>query len=389
MEERVVDRVGEAVSAALDPFVERGDVAGLAWTVVVGGEECRGAAGVPVDAVFRIASVTKPFVSVLARQLVEEGRIGLDDPLDDVLPELADRRVLRDPRGPIDGPTVPAVRPITLRDLLTFRFGLGMDFDFSAPQPVLDAMDELGVGVGPTAPEVAPDEYLRRLGGLPLAHQPGRRWLYHTGSDVVGVLVERIRGRSLDQVLRDHLLDPLGLVDTGFSVRADQRDRCTVARMGDESGTMSEWDGVDGRWSEPPVFRSGATGLVSTAADVARFGRALLAGGGLDGVQVLSADSVRSMTTNQLAPGQEAAVADAPARVGWGHGVGVHLDGDAGPWTPGTYGWDGGLGSTWRNDPALDLVGVLLTTDSFTSAELPAVCVDFWDAVEASVGSSR
>lgn len=376
------DQVTATVSGALDRYVERGDVAGLAWTVVLGDQVVQGSAGVPVDAVFRIASISKPFVAVLALQLVEDGRIGLDDPIDAVLPELAGRRVLLDPHGSVDGPTEPARRPITLRDLLTFRLGLGMDFDFSSSQPVLDEMNALGVGVGPTAPEMTPDEYLLRLGGLPLAHHPGDRWLYHTGSDVAGVLVERLVGRPLDEVLRDRLLDPLGLADTGFSVRPDQRDRCTVARMGGEDGSMTDWDGVDGRWSAPPAFRSGATGLVSTADDVARFARALLDGGTLDGARILSPESVAAMTSDQLDPGQAQAMSDDPAaRLGWGLGVGVHLDGDVGPWSPGTYGWDGGLGATWRTDPSIGLVGVLLTTDSFTSADLPAVCADFWSAL--------
>ena len=173
------------------------------------------------DSLFRISSMTKPIVAVAALILVEECRLRLDDPVDELLPELADRRVLVDPRGPIDGPTVPARAPITVRDVLTFRLGLGMDFEAPWPQPLLEEMDRLGMGGGAPEPQVppAPDEWMRRLSTLPLLYQPGERWLYNTGADVLGVLIARAAGQPLDEFLRERVLDPLGMVDTAFVAR--------------------------------------------------------------------------------------------------------------------------------------------------------------------------
>src|SRR5205085_1302318 len=148
-----------------------------------------------------------------------------DDPVDELLPELADRRVLVDGRGPIDGETVAAQRPITLLDLLTFRLGLGMDFEAPWPQPLLEAMDELGIGTAPPDPQTPPepDEWMKRLSTLPLLYQPGARWLYHTGADVLGVLVARAAGKPLEDVLRERVFDPLDMRDTTFATR--QLDR--------------------------------------------------------------------------------------------------------------------------------------------------------------------
>src|SRR5215831_12049605 len=203
--------------------VDRDDVGGVAWLVACGDDVEIGVAGTltrgqdePVrrDSIFRISSMTKPVVAVGALLLLEECKLRLDDPVDDVLPELAERRVLVDPRGPIDGETVPANRPITVRDVLTFRLGLGMDFEAPWPQPLVDAMNGLGLESGPPEPQVppAPDEWMRRLSTLPLLYQPGEHWLYHTGSDVLGVLVARAAGQPLDVFLRERVLEPLGMV---------------------------------------------------------------------------------------------------------------------------------------------------------------------------------
>ena len=208
--------------------VEQDRVGGVAWLAARGDDVEVGAAGYltrgepnPVrrDSIFRIASMTKPIVAVGALLLVEECALRLADPVDALLPELADRRVLVDGRGPIEGDTVPAHRPITVHDVLTFRLGLGMDFEAPWPQPLLDAMGELGLGSGPPEPQVppAPDEWMRRLSTLPLLYQPGERWLYNTGSDVLGVLIARAAGQPLGEFLRTRIFEPLGMVDTGFS----------------------------------------------------------------------------------------------------------------------------------------------------------------------------
>jgi CubicO group peptidase (beta-lactamase class C family) len=375
-------------------------VGGLAWAVSVGDDVVvDGAAGwldperrerpMPTDAIFRIASVSKPIVAVAALQLVERELIGLDDPIDAVLPELAHRRVLVDPIGPLDQPTVPADRALTLRDLLTFRCGLGMDFDFTQPQPVLDAMWAAGVGPGPTAPDCDPDEFLARLGALPLIEQPGSRWRYHTGSDIVSVLIERLRREPLDEVLARDVCAPLGMVDTAFWVDVDRRDRFGACRMWNDDGALAVWDEPDGRWSSSPSFRSGAAGLVSTVADLVAFGRMLLAGGAAPGGRVLDADTVRVLTTDQLTDHQRitARVDGHGDAQGWGLGLAVQHRAAAGGWPGvGAYGWDGGLGARWLVDPAHDLCAVLLTTDAFATSDAPAALVAFVESIATIIG---
>jgi CubicO group peptidase (beta-lactamase class C family) len=386
-----VSRIGESV----DDHVDADDVGGVAWLAACGDDIQRGTAGhltrgedapIAPDSLFRIASITKPIAAVAALILVEEHLLRLDDPVDALLPELADRRVLVDPLGSIDGETVAAERPITVHDVLTFRTGLGMDFHAPFPQPLLQAMDELRIGTAPPAPQVAPepDEWIRKLATLPLLHQPGARWTYHHSADILGVLVARAAGAPFEVVLRDRVFAPLGMVDTAFAAT-------DVARLGSSyernpAGEPVVFDPPDGQWSTPPAFPSGGGGLVSTVDDVYAFGRMLLAGGRLpDGDRLLSRAAVDAMTINQVDVG--GATGPTPdGSQGWGFGVGVHLRRTGlGP-TVGSYGWTGGLGSSWANDPNHGVVGIILTTDAFAGAfPLPAVIQDFWTDMYAAL----
>jgi CubicO group peptidase (beta-lactamase class C family) len=377
--------------------VDEDRVGGVAWLASVGGDVEVSVAGrltrgepepVRRDSVFRIASMTKPIVAVAALLLVEECRLRLEDPVDELLPELADRRVLVDGRGPLGGDTVPAARPITVHDVLTFRLGLGMDFEAPWPQPLLEAMDELGLGAGAPQPQgpPGPDEWIRRLGTLPLLYQPGARWLYNTGSDVLGVLVARAAAQPLEDFLRARVFDPLGMADTSFSTTHTDRLGTTYA-IDPETGERSVYDPPAGMWASPPAFPSGGGGLVSTVDDMHAFGRMLLAGGRLpDGSRLLSRAAVEAMTTDQIgvAPGVAGPAPDGSQ--GWGFGVGVQVRrAGLGP-TVGSYGWAGGLGSSWGNDPIHAVVGVVLTTDAFASAfPPPAVIQDFWTCVYAAL----
>ena len=378
--------------------LERDDTGGLAWLAARDNDIAFGASGVltrgeeaPVrrDSLFRIASMTKPIVAVGALILVEQCRLRLEDPVDDMLPELADRRVLVDPRGPMDGETVPATRPITVADVLSFRLGWGLDFEAPWPQPLFEAMAELGIGGGPPQPQVPPDpdEWIRRLATLPLLYQPGERWLYDTGSDVLGVLIARAAGQPLDMFLQERVFDPLGMVDTAFAT--PHLDRLgTTYTIDPASGERMVYDPPGGQWSKPPAFPSGGGGLVSTVDDYHRFARMLLAGGRLpDGSRLLSRPSVEAMTSDHIGAGPGVPGPSPDGSQGWGFGVAVQVRRTL-PTSPvGSYGWAGGLGSSWANDPGERLVGVVLTTDMFTGAyPPPAVIHDFWTGLYAALG---
>ena len=375
-------RLDEVLSA----HVERGDAGAVAWSVARHDEVYGGTAGsAERDTIFRISSMTKPVTAVAALTLVEDGLVRLDDPVDEWLPELADRRVLARPEGPLED-TVPAARPLSLRDLLTFRSGMGFDFSTTGAQPVIEAAAELELGAGPPAPAgpPEPDEWMRRLGTLPLSRQPGERWLYHTSADVLGVLVARVAGRPFPEVLAERVLGPLGMADTGFHVPPAALDRfgpCYVSAPG-----RPVYDPADGQWSRPPAFPGGGAGLVSTVDDFLAFATVLHNGGTYRGHRVVSRPTVEAMTTNHLTPDQLATAAPAPdGSLGWGFGLAVQVARTGPARSVGSYGWDGGLGSSWANDPAEDLIGVILTDQAWGSPAAPSLFQDFWTCTYAAL----
>src|SRR5205814_9904659 len=248
----------------LADYVERGEVPaivslvsrrGAVYVDAIGTKTAGGSDAVGRDTIFRISSMTKPITAAAAMILVEECKLRLDEPVDRLLPELGNRTVLRRLDSALDD-TVPAVRPVTLRDLLTFRMGFGQLFAAPDAYPVLKAASELEIGMGPPRPQAmpVPDEWLRRLGTLPLMYQPGERWLYNTGSDVLGVLIARAAGQPFDAFLRDRLFGPLGMPDTGFSVPAGAVDRfATGYRVQGDRLVVSD-EPATGKWSRPPAF---------------------------------------------------------------------------------------------------------------------------------------
>ena len=375
----------------LTGHVERDGTPGLVALVSRGGEqhvEVLGAAsigGAPVqrDTIFRISSMTKPITAVATMLLLEECVLRLDDPVDRFLPELADRRVVRRIDGPVDD-TVPANRAITVRDLLTFRLGFGGYF---GPCPLNEVAAELQLAMGPPQPAIPPepDEWIRRFGTLPLMFQPGERWLYHTGADILGVLIARAAGQSFESFLRDRIFEPLGMNDTAFSVAADDLARFTPCYTADPTtGGLRVFDPIDGQWSTPPAFPSGGAGLVSTADDYLAFAEMLRRGG----APLLSRPSVETMTADHLTPAQKAIGGFTPDDFdgrGWGFGVGVVTRRDHPAFPVGQYGWDGGLGSIWRNDPAEDMTAILLTNAAWSSPSPTDVVLDFLTAAYASL----
>jgi CubicO group peptidase (beta-lactamase class C family) len=328
------------------------------------------------DTMFRIASITKPMTAAVVLSLVADGLFELDEPVERLLPELAVRRVLRRPDGPLDD-TVPARRAITVRDLLTFTWGFGMQgamFMAPEPWPVCTAAADLHT-LGEPRPDSTPDPdtWMARLAELPLMVQPGERWLNSSGSQVLGVLAARAAGASFDQVMRDRLFVPLGLDDTAFYTTDAHRLATSYAR---HDGRLEVHDAPDGQWSHPPAFPDGAGGLVSTADDVITFGRMLLRGGD----PVLALAAVAEMTSDQLTPGQRSNQWDGFDMLdgrGWGYGVSVLDDG--------RYAWDGGLGTTWSNVPSDDLTVVVLTQRMWDGTGPPAVCADVLEAARAAV----
>jgi CubicO group peptidase (beta-lactamase class C family) len=375
----------------LGEYVERGDLTGLVALVARRGEVHTDgigtvtADGAPAgqDTIFRISSMTKPVTAVAAMILVEECRLRLDDPVDDLLPELAGRPVLRRLDGPLDD-TVPAERPILVRDLLTFTMGLGLIFAPPGTLPLADALADPALGQGPPAPAAfpAPGEWLAALGKLPLAHQPGTAWMYNTGADVLGVLIARAAGQPLGAFLAERIFGPLGMRDTGFSVPAADIGRLATARGLDfRTGQPAVYDeAAGGQWSTPPLFPSGAAGLISTMPDYYAFADMLRQRGSYAGGRILSRPSVELMTSDQLTVAQKAAGALAGGFFddhGWGFGMSV-VTRRTGAKSVGTYGWDGGLGTVWHNDPAEDLTMILLTQQMWSSPVAPPVCQDFW-----------
>jgi CubicO group peptidase (beta-lactamase class C family) len=341
------------------------------------------------DTIFRISSMTKPITAVATMILVEECRLRLDDPVDGFLPELAHRQVLKRVDGPVDE-TEPAHRPITVRDLLTFRMGFGYLFAMNE-YPIHRAAAELGFGPGAPRPSADPaaDELMRRLGTLPLIYQPGTSWLYNTSAEVLSVLVARASRQPFDVFLEERLFEPLGMKDTGFSVPAAKLDRLATSYMVDpQTRALAVYDPADGGdWSRPPVFPNGAGGLVSTADDYLSFARMLTDGGRHGNVRILSRPSVELMTTDQLTPDQKARSGFGPesfADHGWGFCLQIATRRTQLA-SVGTYGWSGGMGTLWESDPHQEMITILMTQKGWESAAPAGLFVDFNTSAYAAI----
>jgi CubicO group peptidase (beta-lactamase class C family) len=373
------------LQSLLQSFVDAGVVPGAVGVVArpdhvevaaAGFLDVQGSAPMTPEAIFRIASITKPITAVAAMMLVDEGRLRLEDPIARWLPELGSPMVVRTPDAPIDD-VVPAARPITVEDLLTFRAGWGFPSDFTLPavQPLFTELRQGPETVG--VPE--PGAWLAALAKIPLLYQPGEAWLYNTCSDILGLLIARVSGQSLPEFLAERVFEPLGMVDTDFWVRAGKRDRFTTAYRPDADGDrLVLVDAPDGQWSAPPAFPSGAGGLMSTAGDWLAFGRMLLAGGVADGRPLLSPESVRSIMTDHLTARQRADSRLFLEGQGWGYGGSVDVE-VLDPWTvPGRYGWVGGTGTAAHVIPATGAVTVLLTQREMTGPTPTAQMRAFW-----------
>nr|AKC92663.1 putative MitI transacylase [Amycolatopsis sp. SANK 60206] len=332
------------------------------------------------DTICRISSWTKTIVAACAMTLVEDHTLRLNDPVDALLPELANMTVLADPNGPLDH-TVPAKRPITLRDLLTCRMGTGAILAEAGTIPIADALNALESSEDP-------DQFVSRLGRLPLVYQPGERWMYYVPNIVLGVLITRATRMSLGDVLGERIIGPLAMKDTALGVGDDRVGRLAAAYVPDvATGRFIVEQTHDGPWRRPSAFKAPSSGLVSTANDFLAFASALLAAGAHPGGRILSRPAVTLMTSDHLTPRQKAysKFVWPPGfyeEFGWGFGLGLNTrHTELGP-SAGSYGWYGKYGTTWFNDPAEDMITILMVQSE--SWQLP-VYLNFWTAAYQAI----
>lgn len=361
-----LSRIGEFALAEM----EKGRIAGAVSLVARRGHivyfESAGKADIEEgramreDSIFRIASMTKPIVSLAVMMLHEEGRFLLDDPISRFIPELGKLRVAVVPEGEAVSPealeTVPAAREITIHDLLTHRSGFTYGFINQGPVGELYRRTRL-------LESSTNEELVRKLAELPLVHQPGTTFEYSHSTDVLGRLLEVVSGQRLDRFLEERILLPLGMKDTKFYLSADEAKRLVTLYQRGESPSLKPLDG--GRESRlvvgPKTWFSGGGGLVSTAADYYRFLQMLLNGGELDGTRLVSRKTVELMTTDHL--GKEI-----PIYPGYGFGLGFAVLQELGKGhslgSEGDYTWGGIFNTVFWVDPKEELVLIFLTNFS-------------------------
>jgi CubicO group peptidase (beta-lactamase class C family) len=376
-----------ALEAALAGHVALGEVPGLVALVARGDDVHISALGhkalgdpepIGRDTIFRIASMTKPIVGVAAMLLVEDGAMALGDPVARWLPELAEPRVLRTLTSDLDD-TVPAQRPVTVEDVLSFHLGFG-NIMTQEMYPVMAAEARLGLkSLGPPWPpsELTPDEWLAALASLPLMDQPGTWWRYNTSGTVAGILIGRVAGKPLADVLAARIFGPLGMTDTGFYVPEDKLSRfATFYQPNGPGASLRVIDEPRGWYSAPPKLPDASSWLVSTIDDLHKFTTMMASG------ELLSATSRREMLRDRMTEQEHA-----ESRIfvgedgGWGLMISVPRAGAA----RAGYGWDGGSGTTWRTDPVTGLTGILLTQRQATSPAPNMLVEDFWTHAYAAV----
>jgi CubicO group peptidase (beta-lactamase class C family) len=361
---------GGALSGAVTMVWQRGEVLQLNE---IGYRDVEARTPMQRDTIFRIASMSKPVTTAAAMMLVDEGRIALDDPVTRWLPELAEMRVLDDHRGPLDK-TSPAQRPITVDDLLTHRSGLA--YAFSATGPLAQAYLRLPM-------RQHPDKWLAELAELPLVSQPGDRMTYSHATEVLGIILSRIEGKGLHEVLAERIFGPLGMPDTGFFVTAEGRRRAATMYTLDQDGRLSHDTAIGPPRITAPAFCQGGGGLFSTVDDYLRFARMLLGGGEVEGTRVVSSGSVQLMRTNRLTDEQmRQPFLGSPYWVGRGFGLGLSVVTDPaksrplfGPGGVGTFGWPGAYGTWWQADPTVDRILIYLVQNHPTMATDAAAAV--------------
>jgi len=357
---------------AMQVHVDRGELSGAVTLVarhgrivhfgLVGQRDVEAGQPMTRDTIFRIYSMTKPIVSVAALILYEEGKLLLSDPVSKFIPELSGLSVMKNPTGSIDD-TVPALREMTVRDLLTHTSGLSTGSALTGGSPLSQAYR--AAGVRGSRSSLRPDAWIRALSGLPLLYQPGTHFHYGVSTDVLGVLISVVSGQPLESFLRERIFDPLGMPDTAFQVPDAKLERFAANYRPGEDGKIALLDSpAASRYRRPPIFASGAGGLVSTTGDYHRFAQMLLAGGEQGGVRILSPKTVELMATNHLSDEEKDVAFLRDWFPGQGFGLGVSVVESVAPGqvlsSVGQNGWGGAAGTYYWVDPEEDLLAVLM-----------------------------
>lgn len=387
----------EALHERLKAHVDRGDRPGLVTLLARGRETHVDAIGTVAfgsdrpmqrDTIFRIASITKPVVAAATLTLIQEGRLQLDEPIDRLIPELANRRVLRRLDGPLDD-TIPAKRPIWVRDLLTMTMGMGAIMT-PGRAPIMEALAAEGLFTPFRMPtQASADEWIKRLAKLPLMDHPGESWRYDTSITLLGALIERATKQTLHDALAERLFQPLGMKDTGFFVPADKLHRLPVAyQLNPATGALDVWDpaGPESFFAKMPGFAGAHGGLVSTADDYLAFANMLLARGHANGRQVISQPLVEQMMSDQIPEAVKARSAFVPGfweQRGWGLGLSIikrELPGE-----PRGCGWDGGYGTCAYWDRESGVVVIMLSQRLVEGPSYQPIFHDFFREAYAAV----
>jgi CubicO group peptidase (beta-lactamase class C family) len=360
-----LDRIGAHIqSRYLDtgklPFasllVGRGDEIAYQWN-----------SGVADDAIFRIASMTKPITSVAFMQLVEQGKVALTDPVAKYIPEFAKLGVFVAGGGNVPFVSRPPATPMRIVDVL--RHTTGFTYSFQERSNVDAAYRKTDVE---SWTKSTTQGFIDTLAQIPLEFDPGTQWNYSVSTDILGILIERISGQSLADYFADHIFGPLGMNDTFFHVPADKAARLPQCFAFDAHTKMKLFDegGADSLWAKGWSFNSGGGGLASTIADYHRFCRMLLNGGALDGVQIISPKTLELMTANHLPGGQDltqmskSLFSEAEmAGIGFGLGFATTIDSAATltPCSTGDFYWGGMYSTAFFVDPVEDIIMIFMT----------------------------
>ena len=337
-------------------LVGRGDDIALQWS-----------SGVADDAIFRIASMTKPITSVAFMQLVEQGKVALTDPVAKYIPEFAKLGVFVAGGGNVPFVTRPPTSPMRIIDVL--RHTSGLTYGFQERSNIDAAYRKTDVE---SWTKNTSQSFIDTLAQIPLEFDPGTQWNYSVSTDVLGVLVERISGQSLPDYFSEHIFAPLGMADTFFTVPSDKAGRISQCFAFDPASKMKPFDkaGAQSLWAKGWSFNSGGGGLASTIADYHRFSRMLLNGGALDGAQIISPKTLELMTANHLPGGQDltqlskSLFSEAEmAGIGFGLGFATTIDSAATltPCSTGDFYWGGMYSTAFFVDPVEDIIMIFMT----------------------------